>query len=189
MAEAAAEAGGDEGGEGMGNTPCSSVPRTSATSTSASDHAPIPCRRSTTSSPRPQVVQPRVVPQSTSPGDAGTTPPQAPVAQQGPDQVIQPTAATTRTAQTARIRAQASGRYPVGKVLVLAQRPVKTSAGVTVRWRATTESRTRCTVRTVNGTSTAKLVRPGTCRVVGWAPAPSADYLPFTVQRTYRAVR
>ena len=46
-----------------------------------------------------------------------------------------------------------------------------------------------CTVRTVNGKSTATLVKRGTCRVVGWAPAPSADYLPFTVQRTYRAVR
>ena len=60
-----------------------------------------------------------------------------------------PQPATARTAQTARIRAQASGRYPVGTVIVLARQPVKTSAGVTVRWRATTESRKMCTVRTV----------------------------------------
>ena len=74
-------------------------------------------------------------------------------------------------------------------MIVLARQPVKTSAGVTVRWRATTESRKMCTVRTVSGKSTATLVKRGTCRVVGWAPAPSADYLPFTIQRTYRAVR
>jgi hypothetical protein len=122
-------------------------------------------------------------------GAAGTAQPgpQASAGQGEPVQAGAPAPATTRTAQTARIRAQASGRYPVGTVIVLARQPVKTSAGETVRWRATTETRKMCTVRTVNGKSTATLVKRGTCRVVGWAPAPSAEYLPFTIQRTYRA--
>ena len=190
VAEAAAEAGGQEGGDGMGNTPvllgAQNLSYIDVGVGSRTD--PVP--------PLDDIVTPPEGGSSSggaagpvSPGDAGTRPPQAPVAQQGPDQVAQPVAATTHTAQTARIHAQASGRYRVGTVLVLAQRPVKTSAGVTVRWWATTESRERCTVRTVNGKSTATLLRPGTCRVVGWASAPSADYLPFTVQRTYRAVR
>jgi hypothetical protein len=128
---------------------------------------------------------------SGSDGAAGTAQPgpQASAGQGEPVQAGTPAQATARAAQTARIRAQASGRYPVGTVLVLARQPVKTSAGVTVRWRATTETRKMCTVKTVNGKSTATLVKRGTCRVVGWAPAPSADYLPFTMQRTYRAVR
>ena len=124
-------------------------------------------------------------------GAAGTAQPgpQASAGQGEPVQAGTPAPATTRTAQTARIRAQASGRYPVGTVIVLARQPVKTSAGVTVRWRATDASSTRCVVKTVKGKSTATLLKAGTCRVVGYAPAPSTEFLPFTVQRTYRAVR
>ncbi len=82
-------------------------------------------------------------------GGPSTTPtaPQAPDAPGSRVRSAAPQRATTRTAQTARIRAQASGRYPVGTVIVLARQPVKTSAGVTVRWRATTETRKMCTVR------------------------------------------
>lgn len=123
-------------------------------------------------------------------GTSGAVPtPQAQVAQQGPAQTVVPSAATAGTAQTARIRAKASGRYPVGTVIMLARKAVKTSAGVTVRWRATTQSRSVCTVRTAAGRATATLTRPGICTVVAWAPAPSPDYLPFRTQRTYRAVR
>ncbi len=104
-------------------------------------------------------------------------------------QVGTPAPATTRTAQTARIRAQASGRYPVGTVIVLAPRPAMTSAGVTVRWRASDASTTRCVVRTVKGKATATLLKAGTCLVVGYAPAPSTEFIPFTVQRAYRAMR
>jgi hypothetical protein len=90
-------------------------------------------------------------------------------------------------AQTARIRAQESGRYPVGSRLVLARRPVTTDAGVTVRWRALTQSRDTCRVRTRDGRSTVVLLGPGACRVVGYAPAPSPEHLEFRVTRTYRA--
>jgi hypothetical protein len=185
--EVTAEAGGEEGGEGMGNT---------AVLLGAQNLSYIDVGFGARTDPVPPLDEP-TTPTSggssagSSTGGTSTTQatPQAPVTQQRPEQVTAPAAATARTVQTARIRAQASGRYPVGTVIVLARQPVKTSAGVTVRWRATTETRTMCTVRTVQGKSTATLVKRGTCRVVGWAPAPSADYLPFTVQRTYRAVR
>jgi hypothetical protein len=177
----------DEGGEGMGNT---------AVIDGAQNLSYIDIGFGSRTDPVPPLDEP-TVPSTGGSSGAGTSgdtataqpAPQAPVAQQGPEQVTAPTAATARIAQTARIRAQASGRYPVGAVIVLARQPVKTSAGVTVWWRATTETRKMCTVKTVKGKSTATLVKRGTCRVVGWAPAPSADYLPFTVQRTYRAVR
>lgn len=109
----------------------------------------------------------------------------------GPEQPISvsvPAAATTRQQQTARLRAPANGTYPVGTVLVLAKKPVKTSAGVTVRWRATTQSREECRVRVMDGKATATLLKPGVCRVVAWAPAPSVNYAPFRAERAYRVV-
>lgn len=100
-----------------------------------------------------------------------------------------PAGVTARRIQTAEVRTQASGRYRVGDRLLLAARPVKTDAGVTLRWRVTTESRAVCTVRTQVGRTTVTLNRPGTCRVVGVAPAPSPEYFEYRIQRTYRAAR
>ena len=194
VVEAAAEGGeegGEKGGEGMGNTPCS----LGAQNLSYIDIGFGIAHRSGAAARRRRHAAHGRLDRREPPDvhrrcrhDARAAP-QAPSRTRARSRSAAPQPATTRTAQTARIRAQASGRYPVGTVIVLARQPVKTSAGVTVRWRATTESRKMCTVRTVNGKSTATLVKRGTCRVVGWAPAPSADYLPFTVQRTYRAVR
>jgi hypothetical protein len=90
--------------------------------------------------------------------------------------------------QTAQVRAQVSGRYRVGERLTLSPSPVKTDAGVTLRWRVTKETRATCTVRTHNGASTVLLRAPGRCVVVGYAPAPSPEYAPFTVTRTYRVM-
>ena len=84
-----------------------------------------------------------------------------------------PQPATIHRVQSAQVMAQASGRYRVGSTLVLAAHPVRTDAGVTLRWRATTETRNVCAVRTRNGVATVTLLRPGTCRVTGVAPAPS----------------
>jgi hypothetical protein len=100
----------------------------------------------------------------------------------------EPPAAAARRVQTAEVRTQASGRYQVGDTLLLAARPVVTDAGATLRWRVTTESRNVCTVRTMDGRSTVTLRRPGTCRVIGLAPAPSPEYFAYRVQRTYRAM-
>ncbi len=88
--------------------------------------------------------------------------------------------------QTAEVRAQVSGRHRVGEILVLAPRPLRTDVGVTVRWRVTRETRAHCTVRTLAGVSTVELRLPGRCTVVGYAPAPSPEYAPFRVTRTYR---
>lgn len=100
-----------------------------------------------------------------------------------------PQAATALIAQKAKIAAKKSGRYLVGKVIVLAKRPIKTDAGVTVRWRATTASQDNCLVKVRKGKATATLVKPGRCTVIGWAPAPSPAFAPFKVTRTYRVIR
>jgi len=71
-------------------------------------------------------------------------------------------------------------------MLVLAKNPVKTSAGVTVRWRATEASEDNCTVRVRNGRATAEMIKAGTCRVIAFAPAPSPEFLRFRETRTYR---
>ncbi len=101
---------------------------------------------------------------------------------------LEPVAATTQLRQTAEVRAQERTRYQVGTTLLLALRPVRTNAGMTVRWRATTESREMCRVRTRNGKSTVTLLRPGTCLVVGYAPPPTPEYAEYRVTFRFRAV-
>jgi hypothetical protein len=98
------------------------------------------------------------------------------------------TASPNRLMQTAEIRARVSGRVPVGTSVVLTRRPVYTDAGVTVRWRVTATSRETCRIQREAGRVTVTMTAPGTCRVVGFAPAPSPLYNEFRVQRTYRAV-
>ncbi len=99
-----------------------------------------------------------------------------------------PALATSRVAQTAQVQAPRSGRYRVGARLVLAAAPVRTDAGVTVRWRVMAESAETCRVRTREGRATVQLRKPGVCRVIGYAPAPSPDYLDFRVGRAYRVL-
>lgn len=103
--------------------------------------------------------------------------------------VAEPPTTPVQRMQSAEVRAQVSGRYRVGDVLLLAARPVRTDAGVTIRWRVAAETRAYCEVRTRDGRTTVTLVRPGTCRVEGVAPAPSDAYLPYRVARVYRIGR
>jgi hypothetical protein len=98
-------------------------------------------------------------------------------------------AVDARRMQTAEVHTQASGRYHVGDTLLMTARPATTDAGVTMRWRVTTESREVCTLRTQNGRTTVTLRERGTCQVVGWAPEPSTEFYAYRIQRTYRAVR
>ncbi len=107
----------------------------------------------------------------------------------GPVAITTPAQLLAQMRQTARIRAPKSAAYPVGARLVLANKPVKTSAGVTVRWRATEASEDNCTVRVRNGKATAEMIKAGTCRVIAFAPAPSPEYLRFRETRTYRVIR
>lgn len=99
-----------------------------------------------------------------------------------------PAAATIRTQQRATIRAAKAGTYRVGRTLLLAAKPVKTDAGVTVRWRVRATDQDRCQVKVKSGRATVTLNKPGTCVVVGWAPAPSPEFAPFRWTRTYRAI-
>ena len=129
-------------------------------------------------------------------GSPTSPPAQSPPAQsapvpvgQSPVQVTNPELGKAQVRQTARIRAPRSGAYKLGQTLVLAPRPVKTSAGVTVRWRVTPASADNCSLQKRDGRVTAKLIKVGTCRVVAYAPAPSADYLRYRDTRTYRIVR
>lgn len=122
---------------------------------------------------------------STPPGPGPSAGPQGP---QGPSEVAVPTAATALIQQNARIRARKAGKYPVGQTLLLAARPVYTDAGVTVRWRERVTDRDRCTVRVRDGRATVTLDKPGSCTVIGWAPAPSPEHARFRWTRTYRAV-
>ena len=97
-----------------------------------------------------------------------------------------PSAATALIRQQARVTAPANRRFAVGSRVVLSSRAVKTSAGVTVRWRTTASSRGICTVATHGGRTVASLMKVGTCTVVGTAAAPSTAYAVFQATRNYR---
>jgi hypothetical protein len=132
----------------------------------------------------------------TTPPPAGSTPGVTPGESAGPGpvagppaQVITPGFAQVRVRQTARIRAPRTGSYELGRKLTLTQRPVKTSAGVTVRWRVTKASEDNCVIKKRKGRVTLKLTDPGRCRVVAYAPAPSPEFLRFRETRTYRVKR
>ena len=88
--------------------------------------------------------------------------------------------------QKAQVKAPAAGRVAVGDVLVLAAKPVKTNAGVTVRWSRTKASAGVCSVGTTGGRAVATMLKPGTCTVVGNAAAPSSAYSAYQTVRTYR---
>jgi hypothetical protein len=133
---------------------------------------------------------------STTPPPAGSIPGVAPGESAGPGpvggppaQVITPGFAQVQFRQTARIRAPRTGSYDLGRKLTLTKRPVKTSAGVTVRWRVTKASEDNCVVKKRNGRVTLKLKSPGRCRVIAYAPAPSPEFLRFRETRTYRVKR
>jgi hypothetical protein len=101
---------------------------------------------------------------------------------------LPPQAATGLFVQKAKIKALKSGKYEVGTKIVLAKKRVKTSAGVTVRWRATVRSLDNCKVkvRKGDGKATVKLIKPGRCRIIAWAPPASPDWTGFRETRTYR---
>ena len=99
-----------------------------------------------------------------------------------------PAAAATAIPQFADVIAPPSGRFEVETRLMLARKPVRTDAGVTVRWRVTTETRNRCEVRTHDGSAWVVLTHTGTCQVTGYAPPASPQHLAYRVTRTYRAV-
>lgn len=107
----------------------------------------------------------------------------------GENPVVGPASPIGLVPQKATIRAKKAGTYKVGQRLLLAAKPVKTDAGVTVRWRVLAQDRLECTVRVRDGRATVLLKKPGTCTVVGWAPAPSPQFERYQWTRTYRIVK
>lgn len=112
-----------------------------------------------------------------------------------PELISVPEAATTPTRQRAKLGMPKSGKkFAPGTTMVLTKEPIKTTAGVTVRWRVTTESRDYCSVKTLRGTKNPqnrgktilRMREPGTCTVVAWAPAPSPEHLQYRKTFTYR---
>ena len=118
----------------------------------------------------------------------------APVAPAGPEAVgaptvIAPAFASALRPQYALIKARKAGTYRVGQTLLLASKPARTDAGVTVRWRVRTADRDECRIRVRDGRATVTLLKPGTCQVIAWAPAPSPQFAAFQWTRTYRVMR
>lgn len=112
-----------------------------------------------------------------------------------PEEVSVPQAATALIRQRAKLGLPKSGTsFVVGRKLVLAKSPLATTAGVTVRWRVTAESREFCSITTLKGTKVpqnrGRVVltpkKPGPCTVVAWAPAPSPEYEQYRKTLTYR---
>lgn len=90
--------------------------------------------------------------------------------------------------QQAKLKAPKSGKYRLGRVLVLAKGPVKTNAGETVRWRVREQSRDNCKLRIRDGKTTLRLRELGKCRILAYAPAPTPEFLRYEETRTYRIV-
>ena len=118
----------------------------------------------------------------------GSGPNGEPGAGQGGNPILGPASPGALIPQQARIRAKKAGTYKVGQRLLLAARPIKTDAGVTVRWRERAQDKLQCTVRVRDGRATVLLKKPGTCTVVAWAPAPSPQFERYQWTRTYRIV-
>ncbi len=154
----------------------------------------------TRTDPIPPVDEPTTPPAtgggtSTPAAPAPVSTEQTPADQGGQPEVtnpqLPPQAATALFVQKAKIKALKSGKYAVGTKIVLAKKRVKTSAGVTVRWRATVRSLDNCrvNVRKGDGKATVKLTKPGRCRIIAWAPPASPDWTAFKATRTYRVTR
>lgn len=104
-----------------------------------------------------------------------------------PEQVSVPQAATTLIGQRARLGLPKSGtKFTVGQKVVLARKPVKTTAGVTVRWKVTAASEDNCSITKRDGRVTLTMLKPERCTVVAWAPAASSDYQKYRKAFTYR---
>ena len=140
-------------------------------------------------------------------GGAPVTPPEpAPVGDSAgpgpqagqPEDVTAVQAATAPQRQRAKLGMPKSGKkFAPGTVRVLTDKPIKTTAGVTVRWRVTTKSRDYCSVKTLRGTKNPdnrgktllRMRERGNCTVVAWAPAPSPEHLQYRKAFTYRIGR
>lgn len=91
-----------------------------------------------------------------------------------------------RGTQTAKVVAPESGNYSRGRSLRLGRLAATTNIGKQVTWQVRPKYKRNCRVYTTSKNFKVKLVRPGTCIVVGKAPAVPGQWSQFKVVRTYR---
>ena len=89
--------------------------------------------------------------------------------------------------QQANITAPQSGRYKVGRVLVLeSPGQADTSGGQNINWNVQKGGKAVCKLLYPdNGSVTLRIAKKGQCTVVGRAPGVPGQWQPFTVTRTY----
>ena len=89
--------------------------------------------------------------------------------------------------QSATLKAPVSGRYKVKKVLVLESATEQdTSAGQNISWKLKKKGRSNCKMMNRDsGAVTLKILKKGTCTVVGRAPGVAGAWEPFKTARKY----
>lgn len=90
-------------------------------------------------------------------------------------------------AQTAILAAPPSGKYKVGRSLVLeSPQQQDTSAGQNIEWTVKKATRANCKLQyPSSGAVTLKLIKKGKCNVVGTAPGVPGQWQPFKTARNY----
>ena len=90
--------------------------------------------------------------------------------------------------QTANVAAPQSGRFRVGRSLLLESPGASdTNAGQNINWTVTRGNRRICSLQyPSNGSVTLRIIRRGQCNVQGTAPGVPGQWNPFSVQRSYR---
>jgi hypothetical protein len=89
--------------------------------------------------------------------------------------------------QTASVSAPASGAYPAGRVLVL-ESPTQqdTNAGQNIQWKVKKGGKGVCKVLyPSSGAVNLRIVKRGSCTVIGSAPGVPGQWNPFQTARTY----
>ena len=89
--------------------------------------------------------------------------------------------------QIATLNAPVSGRYKVKKVLVLETASQQnTSAGQNISWKLKKKGRSNCKIMNRDsGAVTLKILKKGTCTVLGRAPGVSGEWNTFKTARKY----
>ena len=89
--------------------------------------------------------------------------------------------------QQANVTAPQSGRYKVGRVLVLeSPGQADTNGGQNINWNVQKGGKAVCKLLYPdNGSVTLRIAKKGQCTVVGKAPGVPGQWQPFTVTRTY----
>ncbi len=89
--------------------------------------------------------------------------------------------------QTAKISAPPSGRFKVGRVLVLeSPNATDTDAGQNITWKIKKGGKKYCALLYPNsGAVTLKVKGKGTCTAIGSAPGVAGQWQPFTTARNY----